>query len=263
MEDTTRPPGPQRRPGRAGAAVGALHAAARALTGGPPPRPRLPPAGPLHPRRLHLAAPSGAPPWSGRSADRGVTAVQRFGGTINLNVHFHTLVPDRVFDLEGDGPAWFVEVGCPSDEELTTILTRFIRRAAKVLARFDDEAETEADALASPALSSRVEPHRVGVEQAQGAPQGHRRSRPSGPRLRHQAHQESAYARRLGRLVRPLRLPSAGSMRVITAMRPRPCGSGVDGGLLTDSLTVAGSPVCWEAMQHERPASRPRGCPCP
>jgi hypothetical protein len=33
-------------------------------------------------------------------------------------------------------------------EELTTILARFIRRAAKVLTRFDDEAETEADALA-------------------------------------------------------------------------------------------------------------------
>jgi hypothetical protein len=26
----------------------------------------------------------------------GVTAVQRFGGALNLNVHFHTLVPDGV-----------------------------------------------------------------------------------------------------------------------------------------------------------------------
>jgi hypothetical protein len=31
----------------------------------------------------------------------GVTAVQRFGGALNLNVHFHTLVPGGVFDLAG------------------------------------------------------------------------------------------------------------------------------------------------------------------
>jgi hypothetical protein len=40
-------------------------------------------------------------------------------------------------------------VGCPSDEELTAILTRFIRRAATVLARYEGEAEAEADALAA------------------------------------------------------------------------------------------------------------------
>ncbi len=79
----------------------------------------------------------------------GVTAVQRFGGALNLNVHFHTLVPDGVFELAGDGPARFVALRCPGDEELTAILTRFIRQAAKVLACFDDEVETEADALAA------------------------------------------------------------------------------------------------------------------
>ncbi len=51
----------------------------------------------------------------------GVTAVQRFGGALR----------------------------CPGDEELTAILMRFIRQAAKVLACFDDEVETEADALAA------------------------------------------------------------------------------------------------------------------
>ncbi len=38
----------------------------------------------------------------------GVTAVQRSGSALNLNVHFHTLVPDGVFALDGDGPARFV-----------------------------------------------------------------------------------------------------------------------------------------------------------
>ena len=79
----------------------------------------------------------------------GVTAVQRFGGALNLNVHFHSLVPDGIFDLAGDGPARFVELCCPTDEELTAILTRFIRRAAKVLASFDDDEDAEADPLAA------------------------------------------------------------------------------------------------------------------
>jgi hypothetical protein len=79
----------------------------------------------------------------------GVTAVQRCGGALNLNVHFHTLIPDGSFDLSGSGLARFVELRTPSDEELTWILTRFIRRAAKLLVRFDDQVESEADALAA------------------------------------------------------------------------------------------------------------------
>jgi hypothetical protein len=33
-----------------------------------------------------------------------VTAVQRFGGGLNLNVHFHTLALDEVFTQEWDPP---------------------------------------------------------------------------------------------------------------------------------------------------------------
>jgi hypothetical protein len=65
------------------------------------------------------------------------------------DVHFHTLAPEGVFDLEGDGPARSVAVRCPSDMELTTIPARLIRRAATVLARFGEESETEAEALAA------------------------------------------------------------------------------------------------------------------
>ena len=70
-------------------------------------------------------------------------------GWLNLNVHFHSLVPDGVFDLAGDGPARFVELRCPTDEELTAILTRIIRRAARVLASLDDDEDAEADPLAA------------------------------------------------------------------------------------------------------------------
>jgi hypothetical protein len=95
--------------------------------------------------------------WQRRAARRlgvaeprtgGVTAVQRFGGAINLNVHFHTLLPDGVFDLAGGGPARFVPIAPPRDEELTAILARIVRRTAKALVGYD-EAESEADALAA------------------------------------------------------------------------------------------------------------------
>jgi len=35
----------------------------------------------------------------------GVTAIQRFGGALNLNVHFHSLMPDGSFVISDDGPA--------------------------------------------------------------------------------------------------------------------------------------------------------------
>ncbi len=46
------------------------------------------------------------------------TAVQRFGSAIDLNVHFHTLIPDGVFDLERPGRALFVRLPAPSELEL-------------------------------------------------------------------------------------------------------------------------------------------------
>ncbi len=81
----------------------------------------------------------------------GVTAVQRFGGAINLNVHFHTLVPDGVFDLSGPGPARFVPIQAPSDEEVAKVLTAVIRKVSR-LGLVDDEdgwTGAEEDALAA------------------------------------------------------------------------------------------------------------------
>ncbi len=74
----------------------------------------------------------------------GVTAVQRSGSAINLNVHFHTLTPDGVFELDEDGPARFVSLPPPEDEDVEAILCRVIRRTAKVLAAYEEESEDEA-----------------------------------------------------------------------------------------------------------------------
>lgn len=95
--------------------------------------------------------------WQRRSARRlgvanprtgAVTAVQRFGGALNLNVHFHTLVPDGVFALDGDGPARFVALPPPRDEDVVAILERVVRRTAKALVGLD-ETDSEVDALAA------------------------------------------------------------------------------------------------------------------
>jgi hypothetical protein len=96
--------------------------------------------------------------WQKRSARRlgaseprtgGVTAIQRFGGALNLNVHFHTLIPDGVFLAEGDGPAHFFPVPQPRDEDVAAILVRIVRRTAKVIVGFDEDLDSEADALAA------------------------------------------------------------------------------------------------------------------
>ena len=45
------------------------------------------------------------------------TAVQRFGSALNLNVHFHTLCPDGVWEKRDDTLV-FVKLGRPTQEEL-------------------------------------------------------------------------------------------------------------------------------------------------
>ena len=96
--------------------------------------------------------------WQRRSARRtgvvdprtgGVTAIQRFGGALNLNVHFHTLVPDGVFALGEEGPARFVALPPPGDEDVAAVLERIVRRVAKALAERAEELDEGADALTS------------------------------------------------------------------------------------------------------------------
>ncbi len=41
--------------------------------------------------------------WCSRAIQRGRPGPQRFGGWVNLNVHFHLVVPDGVFVTDGDG----------------------------------------------------------------------------------------------------------------------------------------------------------------
>lgn len=69
-----------------------------------------------------------------RGQPGAVTFVQRFGGLVNLNVHFHALVADGLFTRAEDGAWRFHALPPPSDEDVAAILARVAARARAHLA---------------------------------------------------------------------------------------------------------------------------------
>jgi hypothetical protein len=64
------------------------------------------------------------------------TVIQRFGGGLNLNIHFHTLLFDGVFFAEGEkGTLGFWPLPPPTDEEVGTVLARIAARVQRLLKR--------------------------------------------------------------------------------------------------------------------------------
>jgi hypothetical protein len=80
-----------------------------------------------------------------------VTFVQRFGGAINLNVHFHSLVLDGVYYLDDTRLVRFHKLAPPSDTEVLQLTERIARRVVRLLERRGlglDTTQEEADPLA-------------------------------------------------------------------------------------------------------------------
>jgi hypothetical protein len=98
----------------------------------------------------------------GRSGS--VTVIQRFGGGLNLNVHFHTLLLDGVLFEGQEGALEFRPLPPPTDEEVGGVLARFAARVQRPLRRRGRdpwEADgVQADPLvgASPALAGSAAP---------------------------------------------------------------------------------------------------------
>jgi len=89
-----------------------------------------------------------------------VTAVQRFGSALNLNVHFHTLAFDGVFrrDLNG-GEFRFVALQRPDENELRSMVARIRSRILSLLRRrgpgvADAEDVAVAEPMDSPSLGA-------------------------------------------------------------------------------------------------------------
>ena len=65
----------------------------------------------------------------------GVTFVQRFGGAINLNIHFHTLAFDGVYCEDLEKGLCFKQLPPPTDEEVSQVMKRIIKRIKRLLDR--------------------------------------------------------------------------------------------------------------------------------
>jgi hypothetical protein len=79
-----------------------------------------------HQRRLARRAGALAPRTG------AITFVQRFGGALNLNVHFHCVIPDGVF-VRQNGNVRFVALASPSDKDVLAVLRRMVVRFERLL----------------------------------------------------------------------------------------------------------------------------------
>lgn len=107
---------------------------------------------------------------TGRSDGRSgsVTAIQRFGSALNLNLHFHVVHLDGVFDRGADGQLRFFQ-HTPSTRDVVVLVQRIERAAERFLASrgFQGEADdthAEDDAQGVLQLASLLGLHAVGPE---------------------------------------------------------------------------------------------------
>jgi len=77
-----------------------------------------------------------------------VTHIQRFGSSVNLNVHFHSMLLDGVFTRDDSGGLRFHAAPPPTREELSDVVRRVHRRAVAWLAK-KKLIETSSDPAAS------------------------------------------------------------------------------------------------------------------
>ena len=65
-----------------------------------------------------------------------VTLIQRFGSALNLNIHFHMLFLDGVYEVDSEGGAGkFHTIETPLSGEMQRLLQRMSERIARLLER--------------------------------------------------------------------------------------------------------------------------------
>ncbi len=65
-----------------------------------------------------------------------VTLIQRFGGSLNLNIHFHQLFVDGCYELsDKNEPVDFWVATPPTVKEIEEVLTKIIHKITKYLER--------------------------------------------------------------------------------------------------------------------------------
>ena len=77
-----------------------------------------------------------------------VAVLQRFGGSLNLNVHVHALVLDWVFTRKTRGPVQFHPAPAPSETDVAEVLASLVPAVHRLLRREGIEDEEVADPFA-------------------------------------------------------------------------------------------------------------------
>jgi hypothetical protein len=75
----------------------------------------------------------------GRLQTGSLTVVQRFGSSLNLNVHFHVIVMDGVYAEQPDGNLLFHPMPAPSDEDIARVARAVCRKVTRYLGRLTGE----------------------------------------------------------------------------------------------------------------------------
>lgn len=70
-----------------------------------------------------------------RAQTDAVSFIQRFGGALNLNIHFHMLILDGVYVRRSNGGVRFVPVSAPTSSELQWLVERIGHRIGRHLER--------------------------------------------------------------------------------------------------------------------------------
>ncbi|MBM3484967.1 MAG: transposase, partial [Alphaproteobacteria bacterium] len=84
----------------------------------------------------------------------GVAVLQRFGGSVNLNVHVHALLLDGVFARAAGGGLRFHAAPAPSSTDVAEVLATIVPRVRALLTRHDlDEDDASDPGDASPVLA--------------------------------------------------------------------------------------------------------------
>ena len=85
-------------------------------------------------------------PVDGRGGS--VAVLQRFGGSLNLNVHIHALVLDGVFTRRAGGQVRFHLAPAPSETDMAEVLASLVPAVQRLLRRHGVEDEEVADSFA-------------------------------------------------------------------------------------------------------------------
>jgi hypothetical protein len=118
-----------------------------------------------------------------------VTAVQRFGSGLELNVHYHVLGLDGVFAPGADGTLRFHRLPPPTDADVARLVAAIARRVGRLLVRRglgDDADATDplaAESLALAGLASAAVQGRVALGPRAGAPVERLGADPDAPRV--------------------------------------------------------------------------------